>query len=95
MMKSDVCCLSINSGHIEIHTKKDTFFLRGTLKELEKKLSYLDFFRCHKCFIVNMAKIERLVVCVDNSYRIRVEGFKDEIPLSRNRVQKIKDRLVI
>lgn len=91
----DVYYLSINNGEIMIYTKNDVYFLRGTLKEWELKLQPYHFFRSHKCFLVNLCKISRMTLCVDNSYKICLEGINDEIPLSRNKIQALKDLVFI
>ena len=45
-------------GHdLIIHTTKETFSKRGTIKRIEEDLSGLNFFRCNNGYIVNLAYV--------------------------------------
>lgn len=49
-------------GHdIIIHTKDGEITTREPLKEMEQKLDKQSFVRCNKCYLVNLAHVERVV----------------------------------
>ena len=45
---------------IVIHTRKETYTYRGTLKELEEELDKNLFSRCNNCYLVNLAEVESI-----------------------------------
>lgn len=92
---SDVYYLEINMKNVYIHTKSETYTTRGTLKEWEDKLIDHNFFRCHKCYLVNTEKIQKLITCLDNSSLIKLVDLAETIPLSRYRLQSLKDEIII
>lgn len=92
---SDVYYLEINIRNLNIHTSQGVFSMRGTLKEWEERLKEYNFFRCHKCYLVNLDKIQKLIVCIDNSCLVKMVDLPEKIPLSRHKVQTMKDAIMI
>lgn len=66
-----------------IENKVQQRLLRATMKQAEEAVGACPFIiRCHRAFLVNV----RTVVKVDGNsqgYRLRLEGCKDEVPVSR------------
>lgn len=64
--------------------------LRATMKQAEEVVAACPFIiRCHRAFLVNV----RTVVKVDGNsqgYRLRLEGCKDEVPVSRAYSKEVK-----
>jgi len=70
-----------------------TSMLRTTLKKLEENaLAFPVLFRCHRTAIVNMAAVETLSGTAQG-YRLKVAHLSEEIPVSRNLNQVIKEKL--
>lgn len=73
--------------------KLKTTIIRSTLKRVEESTaSFPQFFRCHRTAIVNMS----LVQSVNGSaqgYRLQLPLLQEEIPVSRNLNQVVKDKL--
>jgi len=70
-----------------------TSMLRTTLKKLEENsLAFPLLFRCHRTAIVNMAAVENLSGTAQG-YRLKVAHLTEEIPVSRNLNQVIKEKL--
>ncbi|WP_216828455.1 LytR/AlgR family response regulator transcription factor [Alkalihalobacterium elongatum] len=76
-----------------ICTEDRKFSLKTPIKELEEKLKGFPFFRTHKSYLVNLDKIEELIPWFNGAYQLKVEGKKDEIPVSRNYVKSLRERL--
>ncbi|MFV8828913.1 LytR/AlgR family response regulator transcription factor [Alkalihalobacterium sp. APHAB7] len=76
-----------------ICTKDRKFSLKTPIKELEEKLKGYPFFRTHKSYLVNLDKIEELIPWFNGAYQLKVEGKEDEIPVSRNYVRSLRERL--
>jgi DNA-binding LytR/AlgR family response regulator len=73
--------------------KLKTEIIRTTLKRVEENtVSFPEFFRCHRTAIVNMS----LVQSVNGSaqgYRLQLPYLQEEIPVSRNLNQVVKEKL--
>ena len=55
----DVLCFCSDGNYIDVYTENETYCIRMTLKELEKKLSD-NFKRVHRSSIVNLTKIKSI-----------------------------------
>jgi len=67
--------------------------LRTTLKKVEENaLPFPELFRCHRTAIINMAAVESLTGSAQG-YRLQLMGLPEEIPVSRNLNQVIKEKL--
>lgn len=70
------------SNYAEIHSGQQSFLVRHTMNELEKKLNPMQFLRIHRSFIVNLSKIRGVQPCSSGEYMIRLQSGK-ELPSSR------------
>lgn len=70
------------SNYVEIHTGSQSFLVRHTMNELEKKLSPKHFLRVHRSYIVNVSKIRGVQPCNSGEYMVRLQSGK-ELPSSR------------
>jgi two-component system LytT family response regulator len=70
------------SNYVEIHTGSQSYLVRHTMNELEKKLNPKQFLRIHRSFIVNLSKIRGVQPCNSGEYMVRLQNGK-ELPSSR------------
>ncbi len=70
------------SNYVEIHTGQQSYLVRHTMNELEKKLNPKQFLRIHRSFIVNLSKIRGVQPCNSGEYMVRLQSGK-ELPSSR------------
>lgn len=54
---SDILFIESIKHNLIIHTKHEKFITTGTMKEMEKKLADLNFFRCNSCYLINLARV--------------------------------------
>jgi hypothetical protein len=67
--------------------------LRATLRKMEDALAAANgqFFRCHRTFIVNLQKVEKISGNAQG-YRLHLEGCEASLPVSRNFNEAIQAR---
>ena len=76
-----------SDGHmVLIHTDRQTYRMRETMKEMERQLSPLGFYRCNNCYLVNMSRLERVEKMV-----VQIAG--RELSISRPRYRGFMDAL--
>lgn len=80
---------------VYFHTYKGVFESTKALSEIEDLLPESDFFKCHRSYIVNINCIESVIPWFNRTYRIKLEGIEEEIPVSRNQTNKLKERFNI
>lgn len=73
---------------VYLNTKTEEYAFYGTLDQLEERLSE-DFIRCHRGFLVNKSKIEK--VYLSQNRMVLADEF--EVPLSRSCKSGVKDYL--
>ena len=76
-----------------ICTKKKKYTCRLPIKELESKLSTYPFFRVHKSYLVQLPFVEELIPWGSGVYQLKVHGADEAIPVSRNYVKELRERL--
>jgi len=82
-----ICCIKGCGNYFIIYYQSNRSLqqqiVRNTLKSAEEKLSTQLFMRCHKSYIINTHKIERLKGNVKNM-KVYISGLDYEIPVSRS-----------
>ncbi|MGM0751943.1 MAG: LytR/AlgR family response regulator transcription factor [Bacillota bacterium] len=76
-----------------ICTEKKKYTCRLPIKELEAKLSTYPFFRVHKSYLVQLTYVEELIPWGSGVYQLKVHGADEAIPVSRNYVRELRERL--
>lgn len=85
------CCREIKETLIV--TKQKRYCTKVSLKELEQKLKGNLFFRPHKSYLVNVQKVEQLTPWFNGAYQLTLSGTDEKIPVSRNYVKALRQRL--
>lgn len=76
-----------------ICSKTGKFSCKLSLKELEQKLKDYQFFRTHKSYVVNLNAIVELIPWFNGAYELKIEGLMEKVPVSRNYVKALRERL--
>ncbi|AOM83850.1 LytR/AlgR family response regulator transcription factor [Salisediminibacterium beveridgei] len=69
------------------------YLTRYPLKELAEKLQDHSFFRTHKGYIVNLNRVEEITPWFNGAYQLKLIDVKEQIPVSRNYVKPLRQRL--
>ncbi len=83
---SDIYYIEVQNHDLIYHVKDSTVTTRGTMKELERSLENEGFFRCNKCYLVNLEHVEG---CEEND--VLVHG--EKVQVSRARKKELLDVL--
>ena len=94
----DLYFITAASNYIKIfHFQKGKLvysILRSTLRMAEEILvAFPNFFKCHRAYIVNLDKVEH-VEGNAQGYKIRIDGYEEPIPVSRNLSNEFSDKLL-
>lgn len=69
---------------IMVHTKEKIYSFYGKINQLEQKYSKFDFFRCHRSYLVNIFKIDRIV---NNDV---ITKSNKVVPISRSQIKALR-----
>lgn len=83
---SDITYIEVQNHDLIFHTQGETYFTKGTMREVEKELGSDAFFRCNKCYLVHMEYVEGI-----KNNDILVGG--DVVQVSRSRKKEFLDML--
>ena len=81
-------------GNSFLNIRGERFMTSMTLNDLEDRLNYLGFFRCHRSYLVNLQRVREIITWSRNSYSLVLDDkLKSTIPLSKNRIEEMKNIL--
>lgn len=94
---ADIAFLEAQDNYVQVHYLENgvqkSRLLRGTLRKMEEFLiDYPAFFRCHRTFLVNFDRVEK-VSGNAQGYRLHLGGFTETVPVSRSLNEEVKKRL--
>lgn len=87
---NEIFYIEIINRKILIHTQNKIYSGNKPLKFYEDKLKKRSFFRSHKCYLVNLEKIDNFKPRITYTYDMYFKEIDDIIPLSRNKVKELK-----
>lgn len=83
----EIMFVEIINKDIMIHTKKQVYSKKTSMKNIEKELNRYNFYRCHKGFLVNINHVESI-----RKSSILING--TELPVSRYKMKGLKMKLI-
>ncbi|MGV8982035.1 LytR/AlgR family response regulator transcription factor [Clostridium sp.] len=86
----DILYCTVINKEVLVLTLDDKFTTQYTLNQLGNKLNEHNFFRSHKSYLVNLDKIYKIVPWFNSTFILKIEGMKDEVPVSRHYVKSFK-----
>lgn len=79
-----------DEGNVIVVTQRECYRVKETLNYWEERMSQLNFFRCHRAFLINIDKIRVILPMFNNTYHIRFANHPDIIPVSRKYAKELK-----
>ena len=88
---TEINYLYAEKGEVFVMTDKEKYNSSDILNKWENKLDKTHFFRCHRGYIVNIEKIERISPWLNGAYNIKLKNLNNEsIPVSRGNMKKLR-----
>lgn len=92
--ESNIIFAQASQDYTYIHTAKERYLTRFTLKELESRLNQQQFYRCHRSYLVNIKKAKEVTPLYNGTLILTVDDTKkSEVPVSRSQAKKIRQIL--
>ncbi len=88
MKIEDIMVVEVSGKNITLHTLKDTFTTRMSLKEIANKLPITDFIQVHRSYIINANYIESI-----NTKDNTVKVLNKNIDVSKNYKENLLQRI--
>lgn len=77
-------------GHGAIcYTQQKTYYTKQSMNYWEERLAEFNFFRCHKSYLVNFDKVEKILPMFNNTCLLKILNYPEEIPVSRNKTKEL------
>ncbi len=93
MRTAEVTFISAVNGEVIIHTVNGDFKSNETLSYWETRLKGQHFLRCHRSYVVNIERIEKISPWFHGAFNLKLKDAKESIPVSRNSVKSLKEHL--
>lgn len=90
---SDVIMFTPRGHGAIIHTQQKTYNTKQSMNYWEERLAEFTFFRCHKSYLVNFDKIEKILPMFNHTYLLKISSYPTEIPVSRNKAKELSQIL--
>ncbi|WP_145538760.1 LytR/AlgR family response regulator transcription factor [Yersinia kristensenii] len=73
-----------------VYTRRAEFIMPMNITEFCSRLPEEYFFRCHRSYCVNLAKIREIVPWFNNTYILRLSDLDFEVPVSRSKIKEFR-----
>ena len=84
----DLLFVEALKDYVVVHTRKESYTIHSTMKEIERKLSDRRFMRVHRSYIINLNSIESIKYS-----NITMEGLEKEIPVGGSYKDSLAKRI--
>ncbi|MCM3786448.1 LytTR family DNA-binding domain-containing protein [Neobacillus mesonae] len=91
----DIYYASAQEKTTEVITKSETYTMNVSISEFHSRLPQESFYRCHRSYIVNLAKIREIIPWFNNTYLLKLSDLDTEIPVSRSKAKEFKQLMRI
>ncbi|KLU59450.1 transcriptional regulatory protein YehT [Peptococcaceae bacterium CEB3] len=90
----EIVYIYTDKDNVCVKTHKESYLTRFTLRDLESRLNPNQFFRSHRCYLVNIQRMRELIPYFNGTYTVVVDDAeRSEIPVSRTQSRKLKEIL--
>ncbi|MDC7235605.1 MAG: response regulator [Spirochaetales bacterium] len=90
---ADIVMVAADGRQSLVYAGNRSYSYRTGLRELETLLQEASLFKCHRSFSINPRFIERIEPWFNSSYKIKMKGVDELIPVSRSYTSELKKLL--
>jgi two-component system LytT family response regulator len=87
---NDIYYAAADEKVTRVYTRREEFVMPMNITEFYGRLPEEHFFRCHRSYCVNLAKIREIVPWFNNTYILRLSDLEFEVPVSRSKVKEFR-----
>jgi len=87
---SEICYIKADLINIEVYAKNKKAKISMQIKEAQKILEGLNFFRVHRSYLVNLDKIKQMESIVESKYKIYFEDIDDFVISSKKGAKELR-----
>ncbi|RMH68114.1 MAG: DNA-binding response regulator [Bacteroidetes bacterium] len=84
--------ITASGPYAELHVGEETFLIRERMQTLEERLDPDQFFRIHRSAIVQLDRVEALLISGGGDYAVRLKDGR-RLRVSRSRKEELEQRL--
>ncbi len=89
----DILYIEVNQRTVFCHTKQQQYQLKHNISYWEELLSDKGWFRCHRCYLINLNQVAEVSQMFNNTYDVRLHNCDTVIPVSRTYSNAFRDYL--
>ena len=86
----DISCCKAFEKQTIVYTQDGEYVINFGISKLFDKLPHDLFFKCHRCYILNIENVEEIIPWFNNTFLVKLKGVKEKVPVSRNKVNEFK-----
>lgn len=86
----DIAVVEADKKGTRVYTKEVCYLSKMKISDWEEILDREKFYRCHRSYIIQLAKVRELETWFNNSYLAHIEDCKVAVPISRNNIKEFK-----
>lgn len=91
----DILYCEAFDGITKVVFEEGEYTYKGRLSDLEERLDQLHFYKTHRSYVVNIAKIEEIIPWFNTTYNLRLSGTRSLVPVSRSKVKEFREIMKI
>jgi len=92
---ADIIFCKVEESALFIYTNEQVYRMTESLSKIEEKLPQDMFIKTHRAYIVNIEKVISVSPYFNHTLMLQLDGYKEEVPVSRSHVKHFKKRLNI
>lgn len=92
---AEVLYISVSQRSVLCRTKSREYQLKYTISYWEDALKGSGWFRCHRCYLINMNQISEISLMFNNTYDVKFKECPDMVTVSRTYAAAFKNYLKI
>jgi Response regulator of the LytR/AlgR family len=93
---NEIYYITKKKGKVVIITKDSSIETSSSLFYMNEMLrNNMNFFRCHKCFIINLNKINNITKYNNKTYNISFKGIDDVVYITQKNLKILTERISI